>query len=30
MFIIRRAKVDDADTHLKLDRIGHFINLAGG
>ncbi|MEO0512774.1 MAG: arginine N-succinyltransferase [Planctomycetota bacterium] len=27
MFIIRRAKVDDADTLLKLSRMVHFINL---
>ena len=27
MFIIRRAKVDDADTLLKLARMVHFINL---
>jgi hypothetical protein len=27
MFTIRRAKVDDADTLLKLARMVHFINL---
>lgn len=27
MFIIRRAKVDDADTLLKLAKMVHFINL---